>query len=68
MKKENQKENQPSEGLGDTVAKVTEFLMLDKLAQQLTEVMGKKDCGCDRRRQKLNQMFPYKNKDKNQEE
>jgi hypothetical protein len=64
MKKKQQKTNKPSEGLGDTIAKVTEFLMIDQLAQKLAEAMGEEDCGCERRKEKLNELFPYKNKDK----
>jgi hypothetical protein len=64
MKKKESNLNKPSEGLGDTVAKVTELLMLDQLAQKLAEAMGKEDCGCSRRQEKLNELFPYKNKDK----
>lgn len=56
-----------SRGLGDTIAKVTELLMIDELAQKLAEMAGKEDCGCERRKEKLNELFPYKNKqeDKN---
>jgi hypothetical protein len=44
-----------SEGLGDTVKKIT-------------SAMGIKQCGpCKRRQQKLNRLFPYKNKDKNKQ-
>ncbi len=44
-----------SEGLGDTVKKIT-------------NAVGIKQCGaCKRRQQKLNRLFPYKNKDKNKE-
>lgn len=64
MEKSKQKQNKPSEGLGDTIAKVTEFLMIDQLAQKLAEAMGQEDCGCTRRQEKLNELFPYKNKDK----
>lgn len=53
-----------SNGLGDTIAKFTELLMIDKLAQKLAEATGHEDCGCERRREKLNEIFPYKNKDK----
>lgn len=47
------KEEKPkSEGLGDTVKKVTNAL-------------GIKQCEpCKKRQQRLNKMFPYKNKDK----
>lgn len=52
-----------SKGLGDTIAKVTEFLMIDQLAQKLAETLGEEDCGCTRRQEKLNELFPYKNKE-----
>lgn len=50
----------PSEGLGDTVAKVTNVLGIDKLAEGVAHLLGKEDCGCNRRREKLNEIFPYK--------
>jgi len=51
-----------SKGLGDTIAKVTNALGIDKLAEQVAQSMGKEDCGCNKRREKLNDMFPYKGK------
>jgi hypothetical protein len=45
-----------SEGLGDTVEKVLEVTGIAKVAKWL---MGE-DCGCEERKQKLNQIFPYK--------
>ena len=46
------KEKPKSEGLGDTVKKIT-------------NAMGIKQCEpCKKRQQRLNKMFPYKNKDK----
>lgn len=44
-----------SKGLGDTVDKITTATGLKKLVKAVS-----KDCGCDRRRDKLNEMFPYK--------
>jgi hypothetical protein len=44
-----------SKGLGDTVDKVTTATGLKKLVKAVS-----KDCGCEQRRQKLNEMFPYK--------
>jgi hypothetical protein len=64
MKKKQQKTNKPSEGLGDTIAKITELLKIDELAQKIAESLGQEDCGCERRKDKLNELFPYKNKDK----
>lgn len=49
-----------SKGLGDTVAKVTKATGIDKAVKT---VFGE-DCGCDERREVLNRLFPYT--DKNQ--
>jgi ABC-type hemin transport system substrate-binding protein len=54
-------ENQESKGLGDTIAKITNAVGLDKVAESIAKSVGKEDCGCNKRRQKLNDMFPYKN-------
>jgi hypothetical protein len=51
-----------SKGLGDTIAKVTNALGIDKLAEEVAQAMGKEDCGCKKRQEKLNDMFPYKGK------
>jgi hypothetical protein len=51
--------NQESKGLGDTIAKMTNAVGLDKVAESLAKAVGKDDCGCNKRRQKLNDMFPY---------
>ena len=53
-------ETQESQGFGDTIAKVTNALGIDKLAEEVAQAMGKSDCGCKKRQQKLNEMFPYK--------
>ena len=52
-------ENQESKGLGDTIAKVTHAVGLDKVAEAVAKAAGKEDCGCNKRKQKLNDMFPY---------
>lgn len=52
-------ENQESKGLGDTIAKITNAVGLDKVAESIAKTIGKEDCGCNKRRQKLNDMFPY---------
>ena len=44
-----------SKGLGDTISKITKATGIDKVAKA---VLGD-DCGCDERKKKLNQMFPY---------
>lgn len=55
-----QNQTQESQGLGDTIAKVTNALGIDKLAEEVAQAMGKEDCGCSKRRKKLNELFPYK--------
>lgn len=45
-----------SEGLGDTIDKITEATGIKKLVKW---IVGE-DCGCDERKQKLNELFPYK--------
>ena len=51
--------NCKSEGLGDTIAKITSATKLDKLSESIAAAAGKDDCGCAARREKLNKMFPY---------
>ena len=46
-----------SRGLGDDVAKVIKKMKLDKL------VPKSKECGCGKRREKLNKLVPKKRKD-----
>jgi hypothetical protein len=62
MKKINPKKE--SKGLGDDIAKLTNLLYLDKLAKEVAKLFGQEDCGCDRRKDKLNELVPYK-KEKN---
>ena len=44
-----------SKGLGDTVEKALKTTKLDKVAKW---VLGE-DCGCEERKQKLNDLFPF---------
>ncbi|MEM7531326.1 MAG: hypothetical protein AAF639_04060 [Chloroflexota bacterium] len=43
--------------LGDRVADLTQMTGLDQLAKTYTRITGR-DCGCDQRRQRLNQLTP----------
>jgi hypothetical protein len=52
-------ESPASQGLGDTIAKITSATKLDVVAEQIAKAVGADDCGCKARQQKLNQMFPY---------
>ena len=51
--------SKPSEGLGDTIAKITHAIGIDKVAEGVARAVGREDCGCNRRRQILNKIFPY---------
>jgi len=44
-------------GLGDVVADVTNITGIDRLAKLYEEITGK-PCGCEERREKLNQLVP----------
>lgn len=55
---ESKQDNPESEGLGDDIAKITHALGLDIIAERVAHAMGKEDCGCDKRRELLNEMFP----------
>lgn len=47
---------QKAQGLGDTVAKLTQATGIDKLVK----FIAGEDCGCDERQAKLNELFPYR--------
>tara|TARA_B100001094_G_C17885642_1_gene649068 strand:- start:162 stop:314 length:153 start_codon:yes stop_codon:yes gene_type:complete len=46
-----------SKGLGDSIEKITKATGIKKVVDKIA---GKKDCGCNKRKEKLNKMFPYK--------
>ena len=52
--------NQKSKGLGDSIEKFTKRTGIKTLTQYGARMMGKKDCGCGKRREALNKKFPYK--------
>ena len=55
-----------SRGLGDSIEKFTRATGIHSLTQLGVNTVGKivgrpiKDCGCGKRKDKLNKMFPYK--------
>ena len=55
VKKTTRTRKAKSEGLGDTVEKVLQATGIAAVAKY---IMGE-DCGCDERKQKLNDLFPY---------
>ena len=44
-------------GLGDTIEQITEATGIKKLV----EFVAGDDCGCEERKKKLNELFPYRN-------
>jgi len=57
--KQMKKEENKSKGLGDTVEKFTKMTGIKKLVE-IIEVETGGGCGCDERKDKLNEIFPYK--------
>ena len=52
-----------SQGLGDSIEKITKTTGLKSLMELAMRTSGyKKDCGCNRRKAWLNKQFPYKYK------
>tara|TARA_Y100000310_G_scaffold306936_1_gene348529 strand:- start:454 stop:624 length:171 start_codon:yes stop_codon:yes gene_type:complete len=48
--------NKIAKGLGDTIEKFTKVTGIKKIVDKTTD-----DCGCGKRKEKLNKLFPYKN-------
>ena len=55
------KRNTPSRGLGDTIENIAKVTGIKKVTEVITKAVGKKDCGCNKRKDKLNKAFPYNN-------
>ena len=51
-------EDNKSKGLGDTIEKITKATGIKKVVDGVNKVTGK-DCGCSKRKENLNRMFPY---------
>jgi len=51
-----------SKGLGDSIEKITKATGIHSLAQYGAKIAGKKDCGCNKRKERLNRLFPYNKK------
>jgi hypothetical protein len=54
-----------SKGLGDDIAKLTKVTGIDAVVKKVTKVVSEVvdkdlDCGCGKRQEKLNEIFPYK--------
>jgi len=55
INKDEEVQKHESQGLGDTIEKITEATGIKKVVKW----MFGEDCGCDERKAKLNKMFPY---------
>lgn len=53
------KEQEKSKGLGDTIEKITKATGLKSLTELVSDLTGK-NCGCQKRKEALNNRFPYK--------
>ena len=51
----------PSRGLGDTIEKITKATGIKTIVEKAAKAVGK-DCGCGKRKEKLNNIFPYGSK------
>ena len=51
-----------SKGIGDSIEKFTKTTGIKKLSQIAASSFGYNDCGCNKRRDWLNEQFPYKQK------
>jgi|TARA_R110001592_G_scaffold119543_2_gene322728 hypothetical protein len=56
----NMSDNRPR-GLGDSIEKITKATGIKKVVEAVNKVTGK-DCGCGKRKDSLNRLFPYNNK------
>ena len=51
-------EEKKSKGLGDSIEKFTKATGIKKVVEKISKVTGK-DCGCAKRKDDLNKIFPY---------
>jgi hypothetical protein len=56
-KRRTKAEIEKSKGLGDTIEKITTATGI----KAIVKFIAGEDCGCEERKQKLNELFPYKN-------
>ena len=52
--------NNKSKGLGDSIEKFTKATGIKKVVDKISKKTGK-DCGCNKRKDNLNRLFPYNN-------
>ena len=54
-------ENKKPKGLGDVVENIAKSTGIKKVVDKVSEVTGK-DCGCGKRKDTLNRVFPFDKK------
>jgi len=47
-----------TQGLGDTIEQITEATGIKAVVEKFSKATGM-DCGCDKRKETLNKLFPY---------
>ena len=47
-----------AQGLGDTIEQITEVTGIKTIVEKFSKATGV-DCGCDKRKETLNKLFPY---------
>jgi len=62
MAKKNKRKSRKSKGLGDSIEKFTEATGIKKAVEVVTKAVGIEDCGCEKRKLKLNEWWPYSRK------
>lgn len=55
----NKQEKAKPRGLGDTIESITKATGIKKAVETVTNAVGIKDCGCGKRKDALNKLFPY---------
>ena len=51
---------QKPRGLGDSIEKITKATGIKNIVDAVNKARGVKDCGCGKRKDKLNKIFSYK--------
>jgi len=54
-------EKKKSKGLGDSIEKITKATGIKQVVENISKNLGK-GCGCAKRKNSLNRLFPYNNK------
>lgn len=55
------RQKKQSKGLGDTIEKITEATGIKAVVEKFSEITGI-DCGCEERKEKLNNLISYRKK------